>query len=144
LPAMVRRDDTLYVYYGNADTVPDNGIYLIRYHFDSDIWDERVLIVPEGGPGPRWPDPFHYRNTDFPVEVSVILDEEDQIVMFYRLAYGHEQTGVGGPQFQEYIRSATEIEGSDGTEFTVDEGNRLTFEANRNFPDTAVNPDVLG
>ena len=77
------------------------------------------------------------------METSAILDEKRRIVLFYRACPADPAWPCGNnPEHREYFRTATEIEGSDGTRFVVDEGDRLTIQTAPPYT-TATNPDVF-
>ena len=77
---------------------------------------------------------------EFPIEQAAIVDDEGRIVLFYRQYYvPHESQPV------EYHRTATEVPGSDGTEFRVDAGERHVTVADvaKGYIDALGNPDVF-
>ena len=138
-PDAVRRGNTLYIYSnvlltGTSTTRGRVGLQLHKVDLDSGRWDGPIDVAVRGGRGPFmswWP------GKDFPVEVSAILDKDNALVLFYRVWHdGAEQV--------EYIRSATEVPGRDGTSFTVDEGDRFALETGPGSgADFVANPEIL-
>ena len=108
VPDVIQRGETLYIY------TPGQ---LVRYHLDSDTLDPpRQVQIPglEGG----------Y------VDPSMIVDEQGNLVMFF--LYGQLGIDPAGCSSEEEtcvreIGSATEVAGSDGVEFVLDEGQRASL-----------------
>ena len=133
VPDAVRRGNTLYIYANLMNPNPalgGIGLRVRKYHFDTDTWDDPVCVELAGGRGPYPPRSLGARfpEQEFPIEESVIIDDDGRIVLFYVLGYEEDELR-GQCGFTEYVRSATEVEGSDGTKFTVDEGDRFTLTA---------------
>jgi len=104
VPDLVRRGSTLYVY---------NPGKVRRYNILTETWQESDTVTVQQSDGTR---------EDF-VDPSPYLDPTTgKIVLFYLAS-----TGVSGDPAQCTtcpIRSAAEVEGSDGKQFVVDEGDR--------------------
>ena len=139
-PDPIRRGDTLYVFGPIMEGGQGPAASVCKYSFEQDCWSppERIAVM-----GARFPS-IPYGRELF-IEPSTILDEQGRIVIFYRLFWR-----TGGRDKRdgdiEYIRSATEVEGSDGTEFRVDEGDRFTVEIHPGTSElitTVGNPDVF-
>lgn len=126
-PDVIRRGDTLYVY---------NGGQVHRYDVASRTWRAPASVTLTNANG----------TAAIGLNASAILDAEGRIVLFHLFA--REGQGPGCPVLSDgtisplctkTFRSATEVEGSDGTQFLVDAGNRATVVTNT----TASDPDVF-
>jgi len=139
-PDPIRRGDTLYIFGQSMDGAPTPKV--CKYHFDTDTWDPPIELRINNSRPPY--EEFGEFGRERFVESSVILDEQGRIVIFYRLFYraGH---GMKDGDI-EYIRSATEVVGSDGAEFTVDGSDRFTIDVHpgtREQINNVGNPDVF-
>ncbi len=107
VPEIIRRGDTLYIYTPGAVT---------RYHFDTGVLEATRQVAVE----------------DFPegfVDPALVLNEQGQLVLFFVPGViGGDPGGCNGePQCERTVRSAVEVEGSDGTRFQPVEGARVTL-----------------
>ncbi len=108
VPDVIQRGNTLYVY------TPGE---LVRYDLESDTLDPPVRVQIPGLEGGY-------------VDPSLIIDEGGNLVMFF--LYGQLGMDPAGCSSDEEscvreIGSATEVKGSDGAEFTLDEDQRATI-----------------
>ncbi|OGO17481.1 MAG: hypothetical protein A2Z14_17180 [Chloroflexi bacterium RBG_16_48_8] len=116
VPDVIRRGDTLYVY---------TGSWLVKYHFDSGVLDEPVQVQISRGEGTPSTEPV------MPTDVSLILDDQDQMVMFFlfgKMGSDPAMCDPGEATCTKSIGSATEVEGSDGGAFMVNSGDRINSE----------------
>lgn len=127
VPDLIRRGNTLYVY------TPGQ---VRRYQIDTSTWKDAapVSVSIKHGDG----------TSDLFVDPSPILDDNGRIVLFYLVG----QTGgdpascqSGQTSCTKIFRSATEVSGSDGVSFLVDDGNRA--EITIGSPGNASDPDVF-
>ncbi len=107
VPDVIRRGDTLYIY------TPGQ---LVRYNLNTDTQEAPVQVDIPGLSGGF-------------VDPSLIVDEDGRLVMFF--LYGQMGMDPAGCSASETscvreIGSATEVQGSDGSEFTLDEGQRAS------------------
>ncbi|MDO8340331.1 MAG: hypothetical protein Q7T16_06770 [Candidatus Burarchaeum sp.] len=134
VPDLVRRGNVLYVY--------SPGI-VRRYRIDTDQWEDPVPVRLMGSDG--GPEEF--------VDPSAWVDEEGRIVLFYMVGMrggDPAQCAQGQTTCTKIFRSATEVEGGDGADFVVDEGNRVEIQissqpmGSENFwLSTASDPDIF-
>lgn len=129
VPDVIRREDTLYFF-----TAINEGT-LVRYHMDRSQWDEATSVKVEG------------LGADGFVDPSLILNEEGRLVLFF--LYGKEK-GVNPagclPEEEsctQHFGSATEVEGSDGTQFSLDNGDRVQVELSEGGESSASDPDIF-
>ncbi len=124
VPGVIRRGETLYIY--NPGTVA-------RYHLDTGVFDHPTPVaLTDSGLNEIFVDP------------DPIMDANGNLVLFYLPG----MTG-GDPAHCEpgtyscikTIKSATEVTGSDGTQFTVDSGDRADIAISGQ--DTASDPEVF-
>jgi hypothetical protein len=124
VPDVIRRDETLYLY------TPGQ---LVRYHLDTGILEGPLSVKLDGAEG------F--------VDPSVILDENGNLVLFF--LYGRKGGDPAGCMPDEAtcenrFGSATEVEGSDGEVFALDEGDRVKVTLSSSGPiRTASDPDIF-
>lgn len=107
VPDVVIRSNILYVY------TPDPDI-LVRYDVATGTTNQSPVQIFKAAGG-----------TDDFGDVSAYLDPAtDKIVLFYKSTLGV----IGDPQYATNCpeRSATEIDGSNGSQFLMDDGDRLT------------------
>jgi hypothetical protein len=124
VPDVIRRGDTLYIY------TPGQ---LKRYHLDTGTFEGPMQVTVSGAEG------F--------VDPSVFVDNQGRLTLFF--LYGR----IGGDPAQclppettceNRFGSATEVEGSDGASFTVDEGNRAMVALSTSGSiRTASDPDIF-
>jgi hypothetical protein len=101
---------------------------------DTGVWDEGVDVQIQTGTG----------TTESFVDPSVVLDENGKIVLFYLVRQdATNQSGCpdGVSSCTKYFHSATEVEGSNGEVFTLDEGNRAEIVVTSG--EHASDPDVF-
>ncbi len=108
VPDVIRRGDTLYIY------TPDQ---LVRYHLEDSSIEPPVKVKISG------------LDNGF-VDPSLTLDEDGHLVLFF--LYGQPGMDPAGCAADEesclrQIGSATEVDGSDGEQFTLDEGQRVAM-----------------
>ncbi len=127
VPDLILRDRTLYVYAAGENA-------LRRYHLDTGVAEPPTAVSIEGLPS-GFADP------------SLTLDEEGRLVLFLL----HGRTGSdpavcppGQPTCVQRFGSATEIPGSDGTQFKLDEGDRVRIALGEpGAPRSASDPDIF-
>lgn len=107
VPDVIRRGNTLYLYTPNQ---------LVRYHLDTGIFEGPMEVTVNSG--------------EMFVDPSAFVDEQGRLALFF--LYGQVGGDPAGclPQettCEKRFGSATEVEGSDGASFTVDEGDRATI-----------------
>lgn len=128
VPDVIRRDDTLYVYTASP--------FVTRYNLQTGTLD-RVTVTVTGLPGgstSEWVDP------------SLYVDEENRLVLFLMYA----PFGAGDParcptgvtSCTKRFLSATEVAGSAGTRFIVDDGDRATATLTSSGS-SASDPDIF-
>jgi hypothetical protein len=128
VPDVIRRGNTLYIF------TPGN---VARYRFDTRTLDapRQVAISGLGD------------NVGF-VDPSPTLDNQGRIVLFFLVS----EPGKGDPAgcapgettCVKHFRSATEVAGSDGTQFALDAGDRASVTIGANIsPRTASDPDIF-
>ena len=116
VPDVIRRGETLYVY---------TGPWLVRYHFDTGLLDEPVQVKISSGEGMDSTEPIML------TDVSLIRDEQDRLVMFFlfgEMGSDPAMCAPGEATCVKHIGSASEVEGSDGGEFIIHEGDRIHAE----------------
>jgi len=124
VPDVIRRGDTLYVYTPNE---------VRRYDFATETWESPVSVELTDTESP---DGF--------VDPSLIIDDQDRLVLFYLVGIiGQDPAGCapGETSCVKHFRSATEVEGSNGTEFVADSGDRVQVTIIP--PSTASDPDIF-
>lgn len=124
VPDVVRRGETLYLF------TPGR---VARYHMDSGTWDASMPITVNDAESPG----------GF-VDPSAIVDAEGRIVLFYLqgiVGQDPARCAQGETTCTKRFRSATEVEGSDGTSFTADTGDRATMQISST--QVASDPDVF-
>jgi hypothetical protein len=111
VPDVIQRGRTLYIYTANTQVA--------RYNLDTGASD-RVVVQVSGLPaGTAWVDP------------SLFVDDRGRLVMFmlYASQMGSDPAGcpTGVTSCTKQILSATEVAGSNGSQFTVNGGDRATM-----------------
>ena len=127
VPDIIRRGETLYFFSPGTVT---------RYHMDTGVLDATEMVDIQGVPNGF-------------VDPSLLLDDEGRLVLFfgYGLPGGDPancaQEEVNG--CDRKIDSATEVDGSDGTRFVLDEGHRaeLTVDPENGEIRSVSDPDVF-
>ncbi len=102
VPDVIRRGETLYVY------TPGK---VRRYDFATETWESPVIVA------------LTDTESDSFVDPSLIIDDQDRLVLFYLAGIiGQDPAGCapGETSCVKHFRSATEVEGSDGTQFVAD------------------------
>lgn len=136
VPDLIRRDNSLYVYYltfGSAQWSETLNVRRYNVRTAALEAEDMVMITDDYGIAERIVDP------------SLIVDDDGKLVLFYLV----QDVGMndparcmpGSPTCNKVFRSATEVEGSDGTEFIVDAGNR--YERQIGPDEIIVDPDVF-
>ena len=123
VPDVIRRGDTLYIY------TPG---FVRRYRFSTDTWESPVPVILDDADADGFVDP------------SLIVDDSGRLVLFYLPGIRGQdpaQCAPGETSCMKYIRSATEVAGSDGTRFVVEPGNRVEILVTD--PPTASDPDIF-
>lgn len=127
VPDLIRRGNSLYVYTPGM---------VRRYQIDTNTWKDTapVTVSIRKSDG----------STEMFVDPSPILDENGRVVLFYLVgqSVGDPARCLSGQaSCTKIIRSATEVSGSDGTSFLVDNGNRI--EITITSSETASDPDIF-
>lgn len=107
-PDVVRRGDTVYIYTPDPDKVT-------RYNAATGVLDAGTSVTIRKSDG----------TTDHYGDVTPYLDPStDKIVLFYKSTLGFN----GDPQLCDSCpeRSATEVDGGDGSQFVMDSGDRIS------------------
>ncbi|MFQ5594978.1 MAG: hypothetical protein ACE5HA_12605, partial [Anaerolineae bacterium] len=126
VPDVIRRGDTLYVY------TPGR---VRRYRFSTDTWEDPVPVTltdPEATGG------F--------VDPSLFVDDEGRLVLFYLLGIiGQNPAGCAPEETTcvKHFHSAIEVEGSDGTAFVAQAGDRVQVTISPSRPAIAADPDIF-
>lgn len=120
-PELIRRGGTIYVY-------NDNVVH--RFDVANGTWRPPANVSFTNANG----------TAAIALNASAILDENGSIVLFHLFAQPGQDAGCGAfPLCTKTFRSATEVVGSDGTQFRVDAGNRGVVSTSN----TASDPDVF-
>jgi hypothetical protein len=127
VPDVIRREDTLYIYTANNELVRVD-LNTGEEGAQTDVWVEGL---DEGF-----------------VDPSLILDEDGRLVLFflYGMTGGDPaHCGSGETSCRKVFGSATEVEGSDGEEFILDDGDRavVTINSDEGPVYTASDPDIF-
>jgi hypothetical protein len=126
VPDVIRRGQTLYVYSAGAG--------LVRHRLEGNRQEAPVQVSVSGLEGGF-------------VDPSLTVDERGRLVLFFLYGRpGGDPAGCPAGQLScvNRIGSATEVAGSDGAEFTLDPGDRLTVTLSTAGPvRTASDPDVF-
>ncbi|MBF0497735.1 MAG: hypothetical protein HQK58_14365, partial [Deltaproteobacteria bacterium] len=114
VPDLIHRNNTIYVY---------NPGYVRRYDISTTAWADpakvAVTIRHTDGSAENFVDPCPYLNSD------------GKIILFYLVvdvSGDPAKCQTGQSTCTKTFRSATEVTGSDGTQFTVDAGNRAEIQ----------------
>lgn len=123
VPDVIRRDETIYIYTPNQ---------VVRCSLAT------VCSAPEKVT-------INDLSAGF-VDPSLTINNDGQLVLFF--LYGEKGTDPaqcpsGKTTCTKRIGSATEVKGSDGAQFTLDNGDRATIELNNNELRTASDPDIF-
>jgi hypothetical protein len=129
VPDVIRRGDTVYVYTGPS---------IVRLHLESGTADTPATIslqTPDGKPADV-----------LPTDVSLIIDDQDRLVLFFlygTMGSGPAMCAPGEATCARRIGSDTEVEGTDGAEFVLDDGDRLSVSVGAGTPFQSVSdPDI--
>mgnify|MGYP000873574159 CR=1 FL=1 len=124
VPDVIRRGETIYIY------TPGQ---VVRYHLDTGTLDEPLPVNVKGAEG------F--------VDPSVFVDDQGRLTLFFLYGrIGGDPAGCMPDQTscENRFGSATEVEGSDGLSFIVDEVDRATVTVSPSGPiRTASDPDIF-
>ena len=136
VPDIIRRGDTIYVYYltfGLGD--PPEVLRVRRYDATTGMLEKTARVSVKHSIGAK----------EQIVDPSLVVDDDGRLVMFYLVQdVGMNDPAVCLPGCSSCVktfRSATELEGSDGTKFVVDEGNR--YEREIGSHEILADPDVF-
>lgn len=130
VPDIIRRDDTLYIY------TAGNGSNLIRFHLDTNKVEAPTSInISNSGSNVNFVDP------------TLIVDDNGDLVIFFLFSESNGDPATcpeGESTCTKLIGSATEVEGSDGTEFTLNTGERITVTVDSTSEyKAASDPDIF-
>jgi hypothetical protein len=134
VPDLVRRGNTLYVYYLTFELLPIPEVLNVRrYDVETGVLLEASRVILQDAAG----------TSRAVVDPSPTLDDDGRIVLF---ALSHEggnpgQCPVGVPLCTKVFLSATEVAGSNGMSFVVDPGDR--FEITLPAGQGASDPDIF-
>jgi len=120
VPDVIRRGDTIYIYASGN---------LIRYHVSTNIADP----------------PLRYEAPAMTTDPSLFVDEQGRLVIFFMhgiMGGDPAQCPPGEMTCTKNFGSATEVEGSDGTRFTVDDGARVAITLGTVYR-SASDPDIF-
>lgn len=125
VPDVIIRGSKLYIY------TPGQ---VKRYNNTTNSWDSstsQVSITDENGAAVRYVDP------------SAIVDSNGKIVLFYlnstSVPMGQDPAGCSSYPCVKYFDSATEVSGSDGTQFVQNTGHRVAINVESG---SASDPDI--
>lgn len=130
VPDLIRRGDTLYVFYCYWGQIASK---VLRYDFSTKTWGEPVSLK--------------IADTEAPngfVDMSATIDDQGRLVLFYLVAAaGQDPAGCapGETTCNKRFRSATEVVGSDGTQFSADSRDRLQITIDNTS--SASDPDIF-
>lgn len=124
VPDVIRRGDILYIMTARNE--------LVRYHVDTNTQEDPVPVTIEGV-------------RDGFVDPSLFIDEDGRLVLFF--LYGMRGGDPAGCREREStcvkrFGSATEVSGTDGAKFTLDEGDRAAISLSSGLR-SASDPDIF-
>ena len=122
VPDVIRRGRDVYIY------TPGQ---VRRYRGDTDTWEAAVPVTLTDAQADSYVDP------------SLTIDGQGQLVMFYLIGiFGQDpaQCAPAEPSCTKLFHSATEVAGSDGTDFVVNPGDRPAVTIGN--PGSASDPDL--
>ncbi|MEW6717669.1 MAG: hypothetical protein AB1345_09220 [Chloroflexota bacterium] len=130
VPDVIQRGDTLYVYYAGPGQSE-----LVRYHLDTNTIEPPTGVTINAELPAGFTDP------------SLFVDEQGRLVLFFLYGQRGVDPAACAPEETSCVRkigSATEVEGSDGAIFDLDEGDRIsvTLGPNATFR-SASDPDIF-
>ncbi|RME54434.1 hypothetical protein D6777_03855 [Candidatus Woesearchaeota archaeon] len=126
VPDIIRRGDFLYIYTSRNE--------LVRYDLKNKLLYEPQKVTIQGSD-------IHF------VDPSLFIDDKGRLVLFF--LYGRKGSDPAScPPNQEscdnVIGSATEVEGSEGKQFILDEGNRIKVHLDKSSKwRSASDPDIF-
>lgn len=124
VPDVIRRGETIYLY------TPGQ---LVRYHLDTGLLEKPINVSVKGAEG------F--------VDPSIIVDDQGRLTLFFLFGRIGGDPAACMPEetsCENRFGSATEVEGSDGANFILDEGDRVIVPLSVSGPiRTASDPDVF-
>lgn len=125
VPDVIRRGEVIYIFTPNS---------VARYNIETQTFDGPLPVTISG------------LESGF-VDPSLILDEQGRLVLFFlkgRIGGDPASCPAGTTTCVQEFGSATEVEGSHGTQFTLDEGNRVEVTITANSPfRSASDPDIF-
>jgi len=129
VPDVIRRGDTVYIYTGPS---------IVRLHLQDGTADAPATISLRTADG---------ATADvLPTDVSLIVDDQGHLVIFFlygTMGSDPAMCAPGEATCVKRIGSATEVEGTDGAEFVLDEGDRLSVSIGAGTPFQSVSdPDI--
>lgn len=127
VPDVIRRGNTIYVY-----SVTGVALQVQRFDTVTNVLHDPVTVtLTDGGAA------------EYAVDPSLFVDDQGRLVLFYLQGSASGSPGACDTGSTKLIRSATEVTGSDGAEFTVDLGNRASITLDCSRVDSASDPDVF-
>lgn len=122
VPDVIRRGETLYIYTPGT---------LVRYHLDTGVLEGPISVTIQG--------------VEMFVDPSAFVDEQGRLTLFF--LYGQKGGDPAGclpseTTCEKRFGSATEVEGSNGAQFIVDEGDRAIVTLSGNLR-SASDPDIF-
>ena len=125
VPDVIRRGNTLYIYTASGEVV--------KYHLDTSVVDAPTRVKVKG------------LDMGF-ADPSLIIDGEGRLVLFMLNGFVPNGDPAGCPPNQttceKYMDAAVEVKGSDGTEFNLESGHRVTVKLGSEFR-SASDPDIF-
>lgn len=125
VPDVIRRGNMIYVFTPNQ---------MVRYSLTTQTFEGPFQVVING-------------MAEGFVDPSLFMDEQGKLVLFFLYGrMGSDPAGCspGIPTCVQRFGSATELEGSDGTQFTLDEGDRVSITVSEGSTlRSASDPDIF-
>ena len=123
VPGVVRRGNVIYIVAGGAEKGTSHGdpstMETLRYHMDTGVWDSPIYFIVQ--------DPQYTVDSRNQLQdPSVALDAQGRLVVIYDVNnyFNGFQECPGGVC---HIRMATEVSGSDGTQFVAQASDAATY-----------------
>ena len=123
VPGVVRRGNEIYIVAGGSGEENGRGnpssMETLRYHMDTGVWDSPGYFIIQD---PQYPVDLRDQRQD----PSLALNAQGQLVVIYDI--NNYVNGVQGcPGGVCHIRMATEVSGSDGTQFVAQAGDAASY-----------------